>query len=78
VLCCSALNLKSYQESSRLLSSLCVYHYTRKAWRKDVLELFLDGSFFQMNFASLSHWKVIIDHLVTNDKVIFRDILGEE
>lgn len=69
-------NLPSFLACSALLSSISGYPYTRKAWRKDALELLLDVQFFQMNSQCLEHWRVIVDHLMTHDKTTFRDFLS--
>ncbi|UYV67369.1 DOPEY1 [Cordylochernes scorpioides] len=69
-------NVASFRACSKLLASVSSYQYTRKAWRKDVLELFLDSSFFQLDAGSMSHWRSIIDHLMTHDKTTFREFLG--
>lgn len=69
-------NVPSFRACSHLLSSISGYQYSRKAWRKDALELFMDSSFFQMEPSCLSDWKIIIDHLMTHDKTSFRDFLS--
>lgn len=66
-------NSPSFLACSHLLSSISGYQYTRKAWRKDALELLLDPQFFQMDSQSIEHWRVIVDHLMTHDKTTFRD-----
>jgi hypothetical protein len=45
----SAYNAPSFRAGAQLLSSLSGYAYTKRAWKKDVLELFLDPTFFQMD-----------------------------
>lgn len=66
----------SFLACSHLLSSISGYQYTRKAWRKDALELFLDPLFFQIDSQCMEHWRVIVDHLMTHDKTTFRDFLA--
>lgn len=66
----------SFLACSHLLSSISGYQYTRKAWRKEALELFLDSQFFQMDSQCMEHWRVIVDHLMTHDKTTFRDFLA--
>uniref|UniRef100_A0ABD2XAC5 Dopey N-terminal domain-containing protein n=3 Tax=Trichogramma kaykai TaxID=54128 RepID=A0ABD2XAC5_9HYME len=68
-------NIASFTACSQLLSSLSSYPYTRKAWRKDVLDLLLDPAFFQMTPACLPYWRTIIDNLMTHDTTTFRDLL---
>ncbi|KAI1241443.1 Protein dopey-2, partial [Lamprotornis superbus] len=57
-----------------LLSSLSGYAYTKRAWKKEVLELYMDPSFFQMD-TSCIHWRSIIDHLLTHEKTMFKDLM---
>lgn len=71
----STHNLPCFDACSRLLASLSGYQYTRKAWRREALELLLDSSFFQMLPECLDTWKTIIDHLMTHDKNTFREFL---
>ncbi|XP_076975226.1 protein DOP1B isoform X2 [Tamandua tetradactyla] len=71
----SAYNTPSFRASTQLLSSLSGYAYTKRAWKKEVLELFLDPAFFQMD-TSCVHWKSIIDHLLTHEKTMFKDLMN--
>ncbi|XP_054981445.1 protein dopey-2 isoform X1 [Sorex araneus] len=70
----SAYNAPSFRAGSQLLSSLSGYAYTKRAWKKEVLDLFLDPAFFQMD-TSCVHWKSIIDHLLTHEKTMFKDLM---
>lgn len=45
----SAYNAPSFRAGAQLLSSLSGYAYTKRAWKKEALELFLDPAFFQMD-----------------------------
>ncbi|XP_046144473.1 protein dopey-1 homolog isoform X3 [Osmia bicornis bicornis] len=72
----STKNIASFTACSQLLSSLSGYQYTRKAWRKDVLDLLLDSAFFQMTPACLPYWRTIIDNLMTHDNTTFRDLMN--
>lgn len=72
----SSHNWPCFDACSRLLASLSGYQYTRKAWRKETLELLLDGNFFQMPADCLPAWRTIIDHLMTHDKNTFREFLS--
>ncbi|KAH0955706.1 hypothetical protein HN011_002395 [Eciton burchellii] len=69
-------NVASFTACSHLLASLSGYQYTRKAWRKDVLDLLLDPAFFQMTPACLPYWRTIIDNLMTHDNTTFRDLMN--
>ncbi|XP_068403142.1 protein dopey-2 isoform X2 [Eschrichtius robustus] len=71
----SAYNAPSFRAGAQLLSSLSGYAYTKRAWKKEVLELFLDPAFFQMD-TSCVHWKSIIDHLLTHEKTMFKDLMS--
>ncbi|XP_042313382.1 protein dopey-2 isoform X2 [Sceloporus undulatus] len=71
----SAYNLPSFRASTLLLSSLSGYAYTKRAWKKDVLELYMDPAFFQMD-TSCIHWRAIIDHLLTHEKTMFKDLMN--
>ncbi|XP_074539028.1 protein DOP1A isoform X3 [Halichoeres trimaculatus] len=71
----SAHNAPSYRACIQLLSSLSGYQYTRRAWKKEAFDLFMDHTFFQMDSSCVSHWRAIIDHLMTHDKTTFRDLL---
>lgn len=71
----SAYNAPSFRAGAQLLSSLSGYAYTKRAWKKEVLELFLDPAFFQMD-TSCVHWKSVIDHLLTHEKTMFKDLMN--
>lgn len=71
----SAYNVPSFRASAQLLSSLSGYAYTKRAWKREVLDLFLDPTFFQMD-TSCVHWKSIIDHLLTHEKTMFKDLMN--
>ncbi|XP_058042848.1 protein dopey-2 isoform X2 [Ahaetulla prasina] len=71
----SAYNLPSFHASTQLLSSLSGYAYTKRAWKKDVLDLFMDPAFFQMDISCI-HWRTIIDHLLTHEKTMFKDLMN--
>ncbi|KAJ7341697.1 hypothetical protein JRQ81_006417 [Phrynocephalus forsythii] len=71
----SAHNAPSYRACVQLLSSLSGYQYTRRAWKKEAFDLFMDPSFFQMDASSVNHWRAIMDNLMTHDKTTFRDLM---
>ncbi|XP_028992483.1 protein dopey-2 [Betta splendens] len=72
----SAYNMPSFEAGAQLLSSLSGYAYTKRAWRKEVFELFMDPLFFTMDASCAPSWKSIIDHLLTHEKTMFKDILS--
>ncbi|NXK00175.1 DOP1 protein, partial [Corythaixoides concolor] len=70
-----AHNASSYRACVQLLSSLSGYQYTRRAWKKEAFDLFMDSSFFQMDASCVNHWRAIMDNLMTHDKTTFRDLM---
>lgn len=72
----SAYNMPSFEAGAQLLSSLSGYAYTKRAWRKEVFELFMDPLFFTMDASCAPSWKSIIDHLLTHEKTMFKDIMS--
>ncbi|NXI38809.1 DOP2 protein, partial [Galbula dea] len=71
----SAYNIPSFRAGAQLLSSLSGYAYTKRAWKKEVIELYMDPAFFQMD-TSCTHWRSIIDHLLTHEKTMFKDLMN--
>ncbi|XP_075718188.1 protein DOP1A isoform X3 [Rhinoderma darwinii] len=71
----SAHNAPGYRACVQLLSSLSGYQYTRRTWKKEAFDLFMDHNFFQMDGSCVSHWRAIMDHLMTHDKTTFRDLM---
>uniref|UniRef100_A0A8C3L1B6 DOP1 leucine zipper like protein B n=1 Tax=Chrysolophus pictus TaxID=9089 RepID=A0A8C3L1B6_CHRPC len=69
----STYNIPSFRAGSQLLSSLSGYAYTKRAWKKEVLELYMDPAFFQMD---TSCTQSIIDHLLTHEKTMFKDLMN--
>lgn len=69
-------NAPSFLACSELLSSISGYTYTRKAWRKEALDLLLDPQFFHMESHCMEHWRTIVDHLMTHDKSTFTEFLS--
>lgn len=47
----SAYNMPSFSAGAQLLNSLSGYAYTKRAWKKEVLELFMDPLFFTMEMS---------------------------
>ncbi|GAB1300448.1 Protein dopey-2 [Apodemus speciosus] len=56
----SAYNAPSFRAGAQLLSSLSGYAYTKRAWKKEVLELFLDPAFFQMDTSCVQLWTLVV------------------
>ncbi|KAG7503861.1 hypothetical protein JOB18_046188 [Solea senegalensis] len=72
----SAYNMPSFEAGAQLLSSLSGYAYTKRAWKKEVFELFMDPLFFTMDATCALNWKSIIDHLLTHEKTMFKDLMS--
>ncbi|XP_077977408.1 protein DOP1A-like isoform X2 [Glandiceps talaboti] len=73
----SAANMAAFRACVALLSSLSGYQYTRKAWRKDTIELFMDQSFYKMDAVCINGWRSIVDNLMTHDKTTYRDLMSK-
>ncbi|XP_048879071.1 protein dopey-2 isoform X1 [Brienomyrus brachyistius] len=72
----SAHNVPSFCAAAQLLGSLSGYAYTKRAWKKEVFELFMDPMFFHMDAACVTHWKSIVDHLLTHEKTMFKELMS--
>ncbi|XP_034245297.1 protein dopey-1 homolog isoform X2 [Thrips palmi] len=72
----SPRNAASFYACSELLASLTAFQYTRKSWRRDVLDLLLEPALFQMESRTLPHWRAIIDNLMSHDTATFRDLMS--
>ncbi|XP_038162700.1 protein dopey-2 isoform X2 [Cyprinodon tularosa] len=72
----SAYNMPSFAAGAQLVSSLSGYACTKRAWKKEVFELFMDPFFFTMEASCAHSWKSIIDHLLTHEKTMFKDLMG--
>jgi hypothetical protein len=72
----SRANLPSFRACSKLMASLSEYQYTRKAWKKDGMELLMDPTFFQTDLCSLGHWRITVDNLMTHDKTTFKELMS--
>ncbi|TGZ65214.1 hypothetical protein CRM22_005981 [Opisthorchis felineus] len=68
-------NSQHFTAASKLLASVSSFQYTRRAWRREVLDLFFEPVFFQMNAFALQSWNLIIDNLMTQDKNTFKEVL---
>ena len=69
-------NKNNFRAASQLLMNLTGYPYSRKTWKKEVFEMLFDSTFFYVDSITLNHWKVIIDNLISNDRPIFKDVIG--
>src|SRR4029434_7836891 len=52
----SAYNMPSFRAGAQLLSSLSGYAYTKRAWKKEVLDLYMDPLFFHMDPSCACQW----------------------
>ncbi|CAF1093610.1 unnamed protein product [Adineta ricciae] len=69
-------NVLSNRAASTLLMNIAQYSYTRKTWKKDVVEYFFNVEFFQVEISTLRLWKCIIDKLIADGKSTFREVLN--
>ncbi|KAJ1521187.1 hypothetical protein ONE63_002877 [Megalurothrips usitatus] len=72
----SPRNSSSFYACSELVASVTAFQYTRKAWRRDMLDLLLEPALFQMEARALPHWRTIIDNLMSHDTTTFRDLMS--
>uniref|UniRef100_A0A8C7CIC6 DOP1 leucine zipper like protein B n=1 Tax=Oncorhynchus kisutch TaxID=8019 RepID=A0A8C7CIC6_ONCKI len=72
----SAYNMPSFGAGAQLLSNLSGYAYTKRAWKKEAFELYMDPLFFTMDVSCAPHWRAIIDHLLTHEKTMFKDLMS--
>lgn len=70
-------NAPSYRACSQILASLSGYQYTRKAWKKEVFDIFMEANFFKMTQSCMGYWRTITDNLMTHDKITFKDLMSE-
>ncbi|CAB3407671.1 unnamed protein product [Caenorhabditis bovis] len=71
----NARNARFFLASSQLLASMSSYMYMRPVWKKTTLDLLLDSSFFKMDNQALKYWLIVTDHLMTQDRTSFKDLL---
>ena len=69
-------NMLSNRAASALLMNIAQYPYTRKTWKKDVVEYFFNVEFFQVEISTLRLWKCTIDKLIADGKSTFREVLN--
>lgn len=69
-------NAPSFSSCILFLASISGFQYTRRAWKKDVIDLFLDALFFHMPQDSVEGWKTVIDNLMTHDKTTFKEVMS--
>ncbi|XP_059475824.1 protein dopey-1-like isoform X2 [Neocloeon triangulifer] len=70
----SVRNVAAFRACSQLLAAVAVYQYTRRAWRREALELLLDPAFFQFEPKCMASWRTIVDSLM--DAATFRELLA--
>lgn len=58
------------------MASLSSYQFTRRAWRREVFELFIDSAFFQATAPALHSWCAVVDNLMTQEKNTFKEALS--
>jgi hypothetical protein len=65
---------------TRFIVATCSFPYAMRAWRKDVWDAFHEADFFAPQSdatpaALLTHWTIPVNHLMTNDKLAYADLL---
>ena len=73
----SIANKNNFRAASHLLMSLTAYPYTRKTWKKEVFEMLFENSYFHVDSITLDYCKVVVDNLISNDRVMFKDVLSK-
>jgi len=68
-------NLPLLRAGSALLASLSEYQFTRRAWRKDGMELLLDPAFFLVDHETLKFWRTTTDNLMTHERNAFKELI---
>uniref|UniRef100_A0A1I7YTV3 Mon2_C domain-containing protein n=1 Tax=Steinernema glaseri TaxID=37863 RepID=A0A1I7YTV3_9BILA len=69
-------NARFFLAGSQFLASMSTFNYMRSVWRKSVVDLIGDTGFFKMDQHALKQWLTIVDHLTTQDKSSFKEILS--
>jgi hypothetical protein len=72
----SVANQPSFWAASKILATLSEYQYTRKAWKREAMELLFDQAFFQMDVPSIVQWEKITDNLLMQDKKAHDEFIG--
>ena len=68
-------NLHLLRAGSGLLASLSEYPFTRRAWRREGMELLLDPAFFRVDHDTLKSWRTTTDNLMSHDRTTFKELL---
>eukprot|EP00090_Calanus_glacialis_P040879 TRINITY_DN7157_c0_g1_i15.p1 TRINITY_DN7157_c0_g1~~TRINITY_DN7157_c0_g1_i15.p1 ORF type:complete len:885 (-),score=268.55 TRINITY_DN7157_c0_g1_i15:207-2777(-) len=68
-------NLPLLRAGSGLLASLSEYPFTRRAWRKEGMELLLDPSFFLVDHETLRSWRITTDSLMSHERNAFKELI---
>ena len=71
----SKANLHLLRAGSGLLASLSEYPFTRRAWRREGMELLLDPAFFKLDHETLKYWRTTTDNLMSHDRTTFKELL---
>ena len=68
-------NLPLLKAGSSLLASMSEYPFTRRAWKREGMELLLDSSFFKVDHETLKSWRTTTDNLMSHDRTTFKELL---
>ena len=73
----SLSNVLGMRAAAKLLASLSHFPATRRAWRRDALDLLLlDAQFFAVDAETLRSWRHVVDNLMSHDKDALREFLA--
>ena len=68
-------NMPLLKAGSSLLASLSEYPFTRRAWKREGMELLLDSLFFKVDHETLKSWRTTTDNLMSHDRTTFKELL---
>ena len=71
----SVANNHLLRAGSGLLATLSEYPFTRRAWRREGMELLLDPAFFKVDRETLKSWRTTTDSLMSHDRTTFKELL---
>ena len=70
-------NMPLLKAGSSLLASLSEYPFTRRAWKREGMELLLDSLFFKVDHETLKSWRTTTDNLMSHDRTTFKELLSK-
>ncbi|VDP01078.1 unnamed protein product [Soboliphyme baturini] len=70
-------NAKNFLSCCKLLVELSRLYLMKSLWRKHIVELIVDSSFFCMDDECSRQWSVIVDNVLSQDRMIFKEIMSK-